>query len=476
MALVYHRIWIAQQPLIKQECQVVNQNLFRDKIVGHKAAHIIRYANNDTVENYFSDDSISALKEDGKKLLDKEHAEQMLHEMRQAVSSWWGAVNGINRDCSQPEKLAACARLFQEKIRDIFAYFLVSTEFVNDAVEQSMLKILQDHYSHKSHETLMALTTPVEEDLLTREKKSLLELLNKRAPDAIQNHMRNFPFLLCNIDSTEHAQEIMTARVNTETREKLSAQLEDSARRIFAVKSEQSSIFAKINSPELEQQSYLIQQLALLRLELKNCWSGMNFSLLPFFTVLAKHSNLSVRDITMFCTTDELLSIAQGSLLDTAEFEQRKRNYMYHYDRGKITLYAGNDAVKARQKLLDPYLPTSEIAEFTGTIACKGIVRGKVRLVKVDDLREIAAIAHSIAPGTILVTGMTNPNMMVLIERICGIITDEGGMACHAAIVSREYNIPCIVGTRIATRALKDGDEVELDATTGIVRILDRAA
>ena len=52
------------------------------------------------------------------------------------------------------------------------------------------------------------------------------------------------------------------------------------------------------------------------------------------------------------------------------------------------------------------------------------------------------------------------------------IITDEGGLTCHAAIVSRELKIPCIVGTKIATKVLKDGDLVEADANKGIVKII----
>jgi len=59
-------------------------------------------------------------------------------------------------------------------------------------------------------------------------------------------------------------------------------------------------------------------------------------------------------------------------------------------------------------------------------------------------------------------------------KRAGAVITDEGGITCHAAIVSRELGIPCIIGTKIATRTLRDGDLVEVDADTGVVRILER--
>jgi len=71
--------------------------------------------------------------------------------------------------------------------------------------------------------------------------------------------------------------------------------------------------------------------------------------------------------------------------------------------------------------------------------------------------------------GEILVTSMTTPDMVPAMSRAAGIVTDEGGMTCHAAIVSRELGVPCIVGTREATKLIADGSEVTLDGKTGMV-------
>ncbi len=76
--------------------------------------------------------------------------------------------------------------------------------------------------------------------------------------------------------------------------------------------------------------------------------------------------------------------------------------------------------------------------------------------------------------GDILVTPMTQVTFTPLFPKISAIITDEGGVTCHAAIISRELGIPCIVGTKIATQVLKDGDLVEVDAERGIVRRLKK--
>ena len=64
--------------------------------------------------------------------------------------------------------------------------------------------------------------------------------------------------------------------------------------------------------------------------------------------------------------------------------------------------------------------------------------------------------------------------MVPLLKNVVAIVTDEGGLTSHAAIISRELKIPCIIGTSNATQILKDGDEVEVDANNGIIKILKK--
>ena len=67
-------------------------------------------------------------------------------------------------------------------------------------------------------------------------------------------------------------------------------------------------------------------------------------------------------------------------------------------------------------------------------------------------------------------TSMTTPDMISAMKRAAAIVTDEGGITSHAAIISRELNKPCIIGTKLATKVFNDGDLVEVDATTGVVK------
>jgi len=70
---------------------------------------------------------------------------------------------------------------------------------------------------------------------------------------------------------------------------------------------------------------------------------------------------------------------------------------------------------------------------------------------------------------------MTTPELIGGMRKASAFVTDEGGIISHAAIIAREMKKPCIIGTKIATKVLKDGDLVEVDADRGVVRILKRA-
>ncbi len=98
-----------------------------------------------------------------------------------------------------------------------------------------------------------------------------------------------------------------------------------------------------------------------------------------------------------------------------------------------------------------------------GLAASPGTAVGKV--IVIEDINEIARVKD----GDILVTGMTNPDMVPAMRKAAAVVTDEGGRTCHAAIVSRELGIPCIVGSKNGTAVLAEGMLVTVDATRGVV-------
>ncbi|MBY0538818.1 hypothetical protein K2P56_00090 [Patescibacteria group bacterium] len=106
------------------------------------------------------------------------------------------------------------------------------------------------------------------------------------------------------------------------------------------------------------------------------------------------------------------------------------------------------------------------VTEVKGVVAYKGVVRGKVKIVHVP------AESSKVEMGDILVTNMTTPAFVSAMHRAAAFVTNEGGITCHAAILARELKKPCITGTKNATKILKDGDMVEVDAEAGVVKRL----
>lgn len=105
-----------------------------------------------------------------------------------------------------------------------------------------------------------------------------------------------------------------------------------------------------------------------------------------------------------------------------------------------------------------------------GLGASPGIAAGRARVIR------SVADGDALGPGDVLVAEMTNPDWVPILRRAAALVTDGGGMTCHAAIVSRELGVPCVVGTRTATTVLRDGETVTIDGRRGTVHSGDRAA
>ena len=109
--------------------------------------------------------------------------------------------------------------------------------------------------------------------------------------------------------------------------------------------------------------------------------------------------------------------------------------------------------------------------KISGDIVYPGKVRGTARLIPpLFGENNYKRYLSSLKKGDIIVAPMTTPDLAISFSRISGVITDEGGLMSHAALISREYKKPCVVGTKIATKFLKEGDRILLDADNGIIK------
>ncbi|MFA5183979.1 MAG: PEP-utilizing enzyme [Patescibacteria group bacterium] len=198
-----------------------------------------------------------------------------------------------------------------------------------------------------------------------------------------------------------------------------------------------------------------------------NCFSN-------FYQVAASRTGLAKSEIK-FLWDDELESLLAGGGHFTGQYLEKKHRFCVAIARpqaaGFKQYYIGNSAKASYRTILKnsnklSAIPTANFIK--GVTAASGYAVGKVKLVRsVGDV-------HKVGKGDILVASMTSPKYMPAIINAAAIITDDGGLTCHAAIIAREIKKPCLIGTKLATRILRDGDLVAVAADQGIVTIIKK--
>jgi len=132
-------------------------------------------------------------------------------------------------------------------------------------------------------------------------------------------------------------------------------------------------------------------------------------------------------------------------------------------------IFEGKEADIVMQRF-DKHFFMIDKDQFKGLVANKGYYKGTVKIIRTIFSDNVEKEIQKVQKGDVLIAATTGPEVMSACQKAGAIVTDEGGMTSHAAIVSRELGIPCIVGTKVATKVFKDGDLVEVDANKGIVR------
>ena len=162
--------------------------------------------------------------------------------------------------------------------------------------------------------------------------------------------------------------------------------------------------------------------------------------------------------------------LTQNEILELAKYgEVLEKHYGIPQDiewgveKAKIYILQSRPITTIQGKKQESQAETTGKVLVTGQGASPGVATGVVRII------ESSKNLDKIKRGDIMVTKMTMPDMVPGMRRAGAIITDEGGMACHAAIVSRELGCPAVVGTKKATQVLKEGEEVTVDGRKGIV-------
>ena len=186
------------------------------------------------------------------------------------------------------------------------------------------------------------------------------------------------------------------------------------------------------------------------------------------FSSLSKIFSLPVEALLHMTYEEIISSLKKGDLTIPRDlvFDRTKNGYAFLITTPPHTSYfvAGKD-VDRLHKFVIPDEKKKDAKELKGQVAFKGQIHGVARVIL--DRRN----AHELQEGEILVTTMTSPEFVPAMKISAGIITNEGGILCHAAIMSRELRRPCVIGTKIATDVIKTGQTITLNADDGIITL-----
>lgn len=180
---------------------------------------------------------------------------------------------------------------------------------------------------------------------------------------------------------------------------------------------------------------------------------------------IAKRLKLTRYQVQSMVKEEVKLALVNGKYNKKKIAERLKHCAMYD-EKGFEKIFLGSMEKKIRGTVND--FVDKTVNEFSGQTAQPGFASGAVKIIiRAKDMAKMNK-------GDILVSIATDPDMVPAMKKAAAIITEQGGITAHAAIVSRELGTPCIIGTKVATKVLKDGDIVEVDANNGIVRKLSK--
>lgn len=188
------------------------------------------------------------------------------------------------------------------------------------------------------------------------------------------------------------------------------------------------------------------------------------YYLLNIMADVADFYDIKFEDLTLYSLNDFKNLLATEEKVDKKTLKNRYESAFMVCESGKKTEFFYG-ATGRKMFEISTHVDKKELKGVVASKGKGGVIIGRVKIV-------LNPAKTDFKDDEILVTSMTRVEFISLMRRAKAIITNEGGLACHAAIISRELGIPAIISTRNATQVLKDGDMVNLDLKTGVINVL----
>jgi len=461
----YTFVWNDYQPHSTIEGNIVPLRDFRF-IIWNEIDNIIQVSRNNMIYCYHSNKDLKNERETGRCFFKPSYIEEYFREIDKNYDIQWKIFKILNtadlKNYSKKQLLSLYTKTNLHWGRMISYFRSTQAEATHYLVEK-----LKKNLTDKEAIILM---TSTKLDLANKEVLDWQKVLKRPYLEkTILNHVKKYPWVVTSHYSIDDIMETLKQRYSFD---KKCPQGYNFGTEKAKIKKKQQLIFK--NNKGKKELSYLLQKLAIYRMKIKSCWAGLDFYRMNLINEIARRSQESVFDISNYYITKDIKNLLNGISLTSAEKQRRKDCFVSLWKNEKIVYASGEKAEKLAKKELQSLYIVKKTNQLKGTIANPGKIKGIARILPTNNIEKTRELRKNFQKGQILFTGMTQPNIMDIASKSGAIVTDEGGMLSHAAIISREFKIPCIVGTHFATQVFKDGDLVEVDANKGVVKILKK--
>ncbi len=360
------------------------------------------------------------------------------------------------------------------------------TDPISVYAEKNILTTLESSFPKEDpqfREFLQILSAPVFESFLGKEQFELYQIVlqiksgstfvqiknNPLILERLKVHVRKYHWIQNNyLNQNKLTLDYFAQRVFQHSKEmkKVKKYLKEYYSNLHKNSEKKNNFLNELNNKELKLMIYISDQHGYWQDLRKKANLVANYYLYLFLTHTGKKMNLPYEDLCLL-TIEEFTSLLNGESLNWDEIKSRKKVVaILSCDKGSY-IY-NTDQSEEMAAFVENKTKSIVSNDFRGSSACMGKHVGRVKIVMNPN------VVCNFEEDSVLVTSMTRPEFLPLMKKSGSIVTNEGGITCHAAILARELGVPCIVGTNIATRVLKDGDLVEVDANHGVIRILER--
>ena len=240
------------------------------------------------------------------------------------------------------------------------------------------------------------------------------------------------------------------------------------SQRAQVVEAELSAMLARCGADRtFIAQLELYRRYLFLRTHRLDCYSLADHWMTGVLTEVGSRIGVTYDELVWMTHLEIDAALNEKSRVNPDDFTPRRERHAMMLIGGQATIQRDRPAFSLPRPLAPEQLVTE--AGLPGTVAFPGTATGIARVVLTP------ADSAQVQRGDILVAAMTTPDHIAAMERAAAFVTDEGGVACHAALIARDLRTPCLIDTKIATTLIADGDLVQVDSASGHVRILRRA-